>query len=566
MEDTEFISNQVLPLNTPEMERFEAESATYEPLPSVPVHSNVTVKPDNKRFISYLTSIPSGHGGGICMEFLSTTALVIVEVRYKNVLVRNNTAVVGGKWMACWQGMNDLRVLGGMSIHMTNQFWNQDNRTTCFPSLIGFVTCQKFDIHNVTVIQNRAYLAGGIFSSLPDGVAVSCRPGGKKWTPRRRGGLDTIEDQLRQHCSNFSDNSLVDGSDNQAQAATRVVSLWVEGGHSRLEELVAGAPLTVPCSNADGAADGCPLRIAVKDAFNQTIRTGIDDASLDLTLISKAIVGDLRYTAVDGMAVINNTRAWGIDRNSTVKIVSERDRSIQVVLRISIRKCYPGEIDQRDVCNSCPVDQYSFVPALSRCQSCEGNAECRGGAALVPKDGYWHSTPFSPVFRECILLVACSYAGREEKLTLFYQDALELQEQLSKLDSYVLNEDQRPDFSEVYPQCALGYEGLLCGSCQSGYGHSYTGECESCRNEEATNSFFLFLTGLWLFVIVGINCGITMVSTETRVAFAKLEMQVASTYHNRQLSRPYHINTEELPRTEQTSHSGSAGCLPLSIL
>ena len=415
-----------------------------------------------------------------------------------------------------------------MSSDMTGPYWNTDDRPNCASTILGFEFCQKFEFRNVTVANNKAEFAGGVYVSYVDGIVASCGPGKERFTLSEDAHAVTGTDVASRSCSKIQGNSRFDGKQNTADAATRAVQLHVEGGRDRLKRVASGEALALPCQDRPNSSCSVPLRIHVKDAFNQTIDGGIEDANLDVSITSDDIVGDQRYSAEKGIVTIDNTQAWGINRDSTVTIASRRDSSIKVVLHLSTRECYPGEIEHDDVCNACPTDQYSFLPSRMKCESCEENAECGGGAVLVPREGYWHSTPFSPVFHKCTYFTACHYDRRREKLMQFYEDPEELKRQLDRLDRYLENNQMGgPDFSD-YKQCDEGYGGPLCGSCQQGYGHSYTGECEACPERRSAAQLRFFFTVVFLFFVVGTNCIITLVSSRARVTLAKHEMKTAA--------------------------------------
>ena len=59
------------------------------------------------------------------------------------------------------------------------------------------------------------------------------------------------------------------------------------------------------------------------------------------------------------------------------------------------------------VCDSCGLSNryYSLSPTNTSCDLCPASANCQGnqtdGFLLMPVDGYWHSSPFSPQFFQC---------------------------------------------------------------------------------------------------------------------------------------------------------------------
>ena len=420
---------------------------------------------------------------------------------------------------------------------MTDLFWNErtERFASCFPHAFGFDTCQKFEFHHVNVTRNKAQFAGGVYLSDPKGIVAACGPTEKACYAEAAFSAANASTQPSACCVNVEGNTDETGA--PSDAGTRAVALHIEGGSNRLKRNASGDLLEVPCPDASNASCSQQLRVHVKDIFNNTITEGIEDASLEIGLMSHDIVGDSRYKAENGIAFINNTRAWGISLNSTLTIVSESDHSINVTLLLTTRECYPGEITRADVCDDCPADQYSCSPSRDDCHGCERNAECPGGAVLIPAEGYWHSTPFSPVFHKCIYAEACRYEDRRKRLTEFYNDTSALSAILDQMNTSFDGQENRDPYLADYQQCSEGYEGPLCGSCQDGYGHSYNGECKKCPEEKSTTGSRLFLTVLWLFVLIGINCTVTLMSTGARVALVKYETRMAARNERRTLQR-----------------------------
>ena len=419
---------------------------------------------------------------------------------------------------------------------MKDILWNEGSErvASCFPHAIGFDICQKFEFRHVNVTKNKAQFAGGVYLSNPNGIVAACGPTEEAWSAEANYAATDPSARPFSFCSIVEGNT--DETGIPSDAGTRAVALHVEGGSTRLKHVAGGDLLEVPCPDGSNTSCGDPLRVHVKDIFNHTITKGIEDANLEIGLISEEVIGRVRYKAREGIASINDTKAWGISRNSTLTIVSESDHSIKATLQLTTRECHPGEIAPAEVCDSCPVDQYSFSPSHEDCYVCEKNAECPGGAVLIPAEGYWHSTPFSPVFYRCIYVEACRYDDRRDRLAKFYADALALQSMLYQMNADVDGQGIDPDIAD-YQQCSEGYEGPLCGSCQDGYGHSYNGQCEQCPEGQGTAGSRLFLTVLWLFVLIGVNCTVTLMSTGARVALVKYEKRLAARNERRTLQR-----------------------------
>ncbi len=68
-----------------------------------------------------------------------------------------------------------------------------------------------------------------------------------------------------------------------------------------------------------------------------------------------------------------------------------------------MRACTLGEVQpSNDTCMTCPATTYSFTPTASHCIApCPANANCSGGATVVPALGYWHSAPNSTYMAAC---------------------------------------------------------------------------------------------------------------------------------------------------------------------
>ena len=443
---------------------------------------------------------------------------------------------------------------GGLSAIFTNLLWNSEANESCFSAANGLEACQRFLFVNVTVTNNRANYAGGIFSTLFDGISVACSLTNQSRfdITRLQAGNGTRTDPLKPFCSTVANNSISDGSNFGADVGTRAEYLEIEYFSDSELHLASGDRLTVPCRS--NTKERCPLRIFVKDAFNQTIVTGIEDAHLELTLVSSAIHGALKYSAREGVAVIDSTFARGVNRTCNLTVVSERNSRVRIQIRLVIRPCLPGESERQDACVQCQRDQYGFRPELE-CETCEANAVCEGKAVLVPANGFWHSSPFSPVFRRCIFPAACDYEGRRQNLTAFYQNDAKVAQGLESLDAYLDREGPRPEFPD-YGQCTEGYEGILCGSCSPGYGHSFTGACEQCPSSRSKASLFLLFRICWIVLLIGVNCGTTLSSMSTRVKVMRYEVHTRARKRARSLrrSQPFQMSSRMLASLVEQMH------------
>ena len=222
-----------------------------------------------------------------------------------------------------------------------------------------------------------------------------------------------------------------------------------------------------------------------------------------MLLVSTAIVGEQDYLASNGIFNVNNTLGIGI--GSTSEIIF-RSGLLRTNLTFSTRECFPGEIEADYECQPCLVDYYSFNTSSGACSDCEHHAKCSGRSSLVPVDGYWHSTPFSPQFHECIIKEACKRPDREAVLRAYYEDSDRISAEIATLNAYILDKHgmtPRPSYDD-YMQCSPGYNGILCGSCEAGYGLSAGGECVKCpQSRKAAIGLITFSTGINFIAMVG---------------------------------------------------------------
>lgn len=83
--------------------------------------------------------------------------------------------------------------------------------------------------------------------------------------------------------------------------------------------------------------------------------------------------------------------------------------------QVIVRACTVGEVAATpSTCNLCPAATFSLSPANSSCDTpCPDNAECLGGALLIPEQGYWHSAASSTYMASCPNPSACSGARQD---------------------------------------------------------------------------------------------------------------------------------------------------------
>lgn len=77
-------------------------------------------------------------------------------------------------------------------------------------------------------------------------------------------------------------------------------------------------------------------------------------------------------------------------------------------MEVSVRNCVTGEVQSTpETCTACQPSTYSFNANETSCHACLTNANCTGGAILVPELQYWHSAPDSDFILQCPNNHAC---------------------------------------------------------------------------------------------------------------------------------------------------------------
>ena len=199
-----------------------------------------------------------------------------------------------------------------------------------------------------------------------------------------------------------------------------------------------------------------------------------------------------------------------------------------VLVNFTIDRCMKGAlvIEESSACVYCAGSSYTFRASREGCTKCEDNAVCVGTTVLVPRNGYWHSSPFSPFMRLCLVMEACSSENRTEKLMEYYDQSPPIQQQLHgfncsewKWSEECGPEDELDSSRNVpqYEQCSEGYEGVLCGSCVDGYGHTADGKCKKCNESYAFSCVVvaLLFSGGFFVMLAKLAFAVDGVKTET---------------------------------------------------
>lgn len=160
----------------------------------------------------------------------------------------------------------------------------------------------------------------------------------------------------------------------------------------------------------------------------QPITGGIADAFTTVYVSSNPplVSGQTLLVTSAGIGNFTDLKVRGTPRSYNVSFrasVSERPLS-ELVLQVGLRECELGEVTtlDNDKCIACAAETFSFSPANTTCDACPEHADCSGdmlGRGIVPEDGYWHSSPFSPQVQICLWQAACSYDNRTARLAAY---------------------------------------------------------------------------------------------------------------------------------------------------
>ena len=250
-------------------------------------------------------------------------------------------------------------------------------------------------------------------------------------------------------------------------------------------------------------------------------------------------------------------------------------RNLFVMVNFTTAECTGGALVRlkHSSCFRCEGDDYSFTTSRQDCLPCEPFALCTGTTVLVPKPGYWHSSPFSPFIHRCVILEACVFANRTRLLTAYYNTSSFVQKQLDNFNSseWGWSQDCSSDTcmhsqenKEHYLQCAEGYAGVLCGSCSDGYGHTADGKCKRCTTSYAQSCVIvalLFASGFFV-MLVKLAFGVDGVKTEVAYSISAEKAKVRDVLSR--ASGQQHMKNEASASTKQTVQATKSSTHPLT--
>lgn len=234
--------------------------------------------------------------------------------------------------------------------------------------------------------------------------------------------------------NSYADNTAFYGADVASKPASMQLT-----GRNELTGLVSGG--LYKHSLVVGLYDDMGNLVVTAEGYVGEIGPGNDSTSLSFG-------GDLKDTSKAGLFVFTQFIAIAEPGTTQTAYITVSDLGLEPLhVPLEFRLCRKGESYQGKQCLKCPEMTYSLEPETP-CFQCPEEAECLGGAEMVPKAGYWRPDNDSATFFECYNKDAC----------------------LGSDDPAVLN------------KCAEGYEGNLCQSCSPSYSRSGKNKCASCPN------------------------------------------------------------------------------------
>eukprot|EP00803_Ostreobium_quekettii_P004155 evm.model.scf_1037.1 EVM.evm.TU.scf_1037.1 scf_1037:2328-11111(+) len=327
----------------------------------------------------------------------------------------------------------------------------------------------KILVENSTVLNNTATRSGGaLFTNVPDAVQVCCNcsiHGGQDQQPPSLFLGSSLAQGLAGACTPQWVPNMVLREDTAATMfGTSISEITLRP--STVQEHRSGTPLE-------------PIEIVLQDAFGQIVRDSRTLVSVSAPAESHSIrlLGQIVSMAQNGVAIFDGLIVWALPGTYTLTLHFTPDDPLSTIdpvrFTVGIRKCSIGEVEAEDgyACKVCSFGFHGLVPGSQVCTPCHPNALCNG-TTITPKLGFWHSSSKSTEVHACVVEEACM-ASRSN-----LQDAVDN------------SSDEAALFGPGYPQCTLGFDGVVCGSCEEGYGHIRVHQCKECTSKAWTAAGF----------------------------------------------------------------------------
>ena len=433
--------------------------------------------------------------------------------------------------------MNNDLMIDGCKRGREGEFHDEDHDLTCLTYwvFVGMVNNRTARFRRTRFVENTARAGGAIFSNNLSMIAVVPDVNiflDEDVTYKLDYVLTNNEITHLEECEvSFHENSVLEGGYGKNVASTpfRAFLINRDGEGAGLPEktftnssFLSGDRLRFDVKFRDGLdepvtfAESLTARISCDKERSK--KRSADCSTLEISgqeIAQARENGVMNFTAVRLRGLRKRTYILRIDYSSTSELQTLNvDPSF---IQVKMRSCKIGE---RTVskegeyleCQECGQGKFQPSPDRHECLPCnevENHTHC-DGQTIVPRDGYWHATSFSFAAQECIGHDACRSSKedgktRTERLREAAREAHERGELL--LHNFSQNNTLcgkvRRTISSSQSHIVVGvqgYRGVLCGSCEDGYGREGS-VCRRCGSP-AMRAFLLTMLILWSFVFL----------------------------------------------------------------
>ena len=230
----------------------------------------------------------------------------------------------------------------------------------------------------------------------------------------------------------------------------------------------------------------CLAKIIGIDKYNNIALNTIENFAqqVNFTEVKSQSTAKIDISTDEGAICLSRFVKTGlpISGNTAFTVSFQRydGKTDQLNLALSFRDCQIGEKLTPDFqCQTCPNGTYSLVKnfayIIDNCKDCSGlDFNCQDGGIYTPKEGFWRYSNLSSSFLSCPKSLNC--LGGD----LVYNDS-------NPNDNILKIFGDNPQFgaeaiSEV-GYCQVGYKGILCNECDSGYGKVNAYTCLPCKSD-----------------------------------------------------------------------------------
>ena len=491
-----------------------------------------------------------------------------------------------------FQNDNDL-MIDGCKRGGEGEFHDEDHDLTCLTYwvFIGMVNNRATRFRRTRFIENTARAGGAIFSNNLSKIAVVPevdRLLNENVTYKLDYVLTKNKTQHLEACGvSFHENSVVEGGYGENVASTPLKAFLInrDGEGARLPEktftnssFLSGDRLRFDVKFRDGLdepvtfAESLMARISCDEETSK--KQSAECSKLEISEQETAQAskdGVMKFRAVRLRGLRKRTYTLRIDYRSTSELQTLNvDPSF---IQVTMRSCKIGErtvSEEGDYleCQECGQGEFQPFPDRHECLPCnevENHTLC-DGQTIVPRDGYWHATSFSFAAKECIGHDACRSSKKDGKTRTdrLREAAREAHERGEFLphnfrQNSTLCRKVRRTISSSQSHIVVGvqgYRGVLCGSCEDGYGREGS-VCRRCGSP-AMRAFVLTMLILWSFLFLTYFLR-SVLLLATRIEFNKRFSQ-ARTVQMRQRA------TNSPPSTSQSAVQGVRNQTPRTDL